>query len=226
MLTASGTELIGHGETTSPFDVRSPHAASPRQPCAFGRAGRPTPQRSWAQGTATQLSEGESVIVYPYPDGREDGLGQTPRSFPRSLDRTLESARFEAPSYVPALQVDNSSWPVINRRDDNRSVYAGGTRHVKTYRLVVDAEDSIHFVPLTIVGDVEGLSGNFGTSIEQTQKPSQRTSRAVGDQLKSDSRLDVEHITSNFGFKMYRCNTNFRGEDVESRTWPFKPPIP
>lgn len=225
---ASGTELIGHGETTSPFDWSEVHTLHLHANLA------PLDVRvdqllsgAWVQGTATQLSEGESVIVYPYPDvsgGRLVVSNASVFSLEVSTATFADQHGLEAPSYVPAsLEVDNSSWPVINLTETTTGAFTLAVHDTSdTYRLVVDGwEDSIHFVQFTIVGDVEGLEWQLW-DIDQTTSETIATdiTQPVGDQLKIG--LQVGRGTHYLQLRFQNASQatpNLWGEDVESRTY-------
>ena len=229
---ASGTELVGHGATTSPFDWTEVHALHLHANLA------PVKVRvdqllngAWVQGTATQLAQGEAMVVYPYPDvsgGRLVLSNASVFSLEVSTASFADHNGLEAPSYVPpSLDVDNASWPVINLTETTTGEFTLAVHDTSdTYRLVVDGwEDSIHFVQFTIVGDVEGLEWQLW-DIDQSSSETIATdiTQPVSDQLKIG--LQVGRGTHFLQLRFQNASEatpHLWGEDVGSKPYVIQP---
>ena len=224
--------LVGHGNTTSPFDWSDVEVLSleaVNQPVEISVD--QLLNGAWVEGSPDVLQAGETHRVYPYP-GVNVGRIHVHNTPVFAVETHLESFAdlngTDAPSYLPAsLEADNTSWPVANlSQATNGQLTLAVHDTTDTYRLVVDGwEDSIHFVQFVVDGQIEGLELQLW-DIDQTTSETLATdiTRPVGDQLKIG--LQVGRGTHYLQIRFQNASEatpHLWGEDVASRTYMIQP---
>ena len=141
-----------------------------------------------------------------------------------TLRASLTTSHVDAPSHLPEnLQVDNTSWPVLNlTKTTNGQLTLAVHDTTDTYRLVVDGwEDSIHFVQFVVDGSIEGLELQLWDMDQATSETlATDITQPVGDQLKIG--LQVGRGTHFLQIRFQNASEaapHLWGEDVEPRTY-------
>lgn len=229
---ANGSVIMGHHETTSPFDWTDVEQLTIH---ARGGSAEVSVDQlmsgGWVGGATVQLEKGERWVVYPYPDVSGGRLKVSNTSAFMLDVQTSNFSDFnglEAPSYTPNdIQTDNSSWPVLNLTSPLSGQLTLAVHDTTdTYRLVVDGwEDSIHFVQITVEGDITDLELQLW-DVDQTTGEVFATdiTQPIGDELKIG--LQVGRGTHYFQIRFQNTSAatpHLWGEDVEPRVYVLSP---
>ena len=229
---ANGSVVMGHHETTSPFDW------SDVEQFTIHARGGPAEisvdqlmSGGWVTGTTVQLEKDEQWVVYPYPDVSGGRLKVSNTSVFMLDVQTSSFSDFnglEAPSHTPSdLETDNSSWPVLNLTSPLSGQLTLAVHDTTdTYRIVVDGwEDSIHFVQFAVEGEVTGLELQLW-DLDQTTGEVLATdiTQPLGDELKIGLQVGRGTHYLQIRFQNTSAATpNLWGEDVEERTYVLRP---
>ena len=227
-----GANILGHGNTSAPFDwpdvealtLKPVHAQTTVQVDQLLNG-------AWVAGEDHVLQAGEELHVYPYPDvdaGRIHVVNTPVFSIDVQLTTFAVENGLEAPSYLPEnLDVDNASWPVANLTEATNGEFTLSIHDTTdTYRIVVDGwEDSIHFVQFVVAGDITGLELQLWDVDQGTSETlSTDITQPVGDQLKIG--LQVGRGTHYLQIRFQNASQatpHLWGEHVEPRTYMLQP---
>lgn len=223
-----GVNIVGHANTTSPFDwseVEALHLQARAAPLEVSVD--QLLNGAWVEGASNVLQAGETLAIYPYPDvevGRIHIVNTPVFSLDVRLENFADHGNVDAPSHLPEnLEADNTSWPVLNLTEATSGELTLAVHDTTdTYRLVVDGwEDSIHFVQFVVDGPIEGLELQLW-DMDQTTSETLATdiTQPVGEQLKIG--LQVGRGTHFLQIRFQNASDatpHLWGEDVEPRSY-------
>ena len=224
--------LVGHGNTTSPFDWSQMEVMKVRATTsAIEISVDQLLNGVWVEGPKSVLQPDEVLAVYPYPDvnvGRIHMLNAPVFAVEVYTERFGDNNGSDAPSYLPPnLEAENTSWPIVNLSEATQGELTLAVHDTTdTYRIVVDGwEDSIHFVQFVVDGQIEGLELQLW-DIDQTTSETLATdiTQPVGDQLKIG--LQVGRGTHYLQLRFQNTSDatpHLWGEDVPSRPYVIQP---
>ena len=228
----NGSELLGHNGLTAPFEWDEIHQMTIKSP--LGQAEVAVDQLlngNWVSGTLTTIEQGETLVIYPYPDVSAGRLKITnsPAFYLEVITRSFaDNETLEAPSYRPTDEaINNITWPILNLTEPASGEFTLAVHDTTdTYRLVVDGwEESIHFVQVNVEGDITGMELQMWDIDQNTGEVlATEITRPIGDQLKIG--LQVGRGTHYFQLRFQNATEvtpHLWGQHVEERTYILQP---
>ncbi len=229
---ADGVELYGHNSVTAPFQWSEIHELTISSPLvATEVAVDQLLNGNWVAGTPTLIEQGESMVVYPYPDvnGGRLKVTNSPVFFLEASTRSFaDNETLDAPSYRPTSEtIDNRTWPILNLSEPTSGEFTLAVHDTAdTYRIIVDGwDESIHFVQVAMEGDITGIELQLWDIDQNTGEVlATDITRPIGDQLKIGLQLGRGTHYLQLRFQNASDATpHLWGEHVEERTYMLQP---